>query len=288
MSINSSFRNRRLAAISAGLVALAALAAGQAVGANSADRDPQRTAIIDKNAAAGIVQQAVAASVRANGQTLAAPASNQVGVANVSDVVDGALSRYYDVTSDTVIARVDAHFGNILTLLLPMNVPGIATGAGMSATDAKASAIQYLQDTSVPTTGLTPQLTATDRGPGLRTYKVVWSRRVNGILMPDERMVELDASTGAIFRMHDVRRTVADPSPAKVARDQAVAAAKALVGYADASLAKTDLVVRVSPDGSSRTVWTVELYRSLTDGTVAAYKVEVDAVSGGATLVATG
>ncbi len=197
------------------------------------------------------------------------------------------MSRYYEVKGVGFSARVDTHYGSILTLLVPDNLPTGQGAKGISPEAAKKIAADYLEANGIPTAGLAPNVVSVNKGPGLDTYRVVWSRRVHGVLMPEERLVELDAATGAVFRLHDLRRTAADPREPTVSEETAASSARALVGAAAARVESSDLAVRVDPDGTEHVVWTIELSEETDQPWDHAYIVDVDAYTGVAAVVAT-
>lgn len=262
---------------------LAAFAVGQVSGVNTADRDPQRSTVISKAAAVDVVTNAVDLAFLGGAGAVARRATEAT---SVSEPSDGAMSRYYEVNGASFSARVDTHYGTILTLLIPDNLPTGTGAKSVSPGTAQQIAADYLKANGIPTNGLTPQVVSKNRGPGLDTYQVVWSKRVHGVLMPEERFVELDAATGAIFRLHDLRRTAADPREPVVSQKDAVSAAQVEIGATGSTLESADLAITVDADGSEHVVWTIELSEKADQPWNHAWLVQVDAYSGIATVIA--
>jgi hypothetical protein len=283
MISNRLGRRSRVASVIVGAGLVAAIAVGQVSGANTADRDPQRSTKVDKATALAIASEAAQmASPNRAGAKVEAGAST-----SVSDVLEGAMSRYYEINGAGFSARVDAHYGTVLTMLVPDNLPTGVGGKAVSPAAALQIATAYLDANSIPTDGLTPQVVSKNRGPGLETYQVTWSRRVHGVLMPEERFVEIDALTGAVFRLHDLRRSAADPAEPTVSQKNAVSAAQLKIGAPGSKLESADLAIRVDADGTEHVVWTIELSQNTGELWDHAYLVEVDAYSGAATVIAT-
>jgi hypothetical protein len=205
-------------------------------------------------------------------------------VDRVKQVVD-VSQRQLRGTSD-VLSMVDVHDGHVLSLLLPKLTPS-STTVSMSADQALAAASAFLDSQSISTAGLTPAVIIKDRG-AIRTYQVSWQRTVNGVTVPDSRMVEIDAVAGVVFHFVWTTRPYSDPPPPAVSRDRAVQLACAAVDQlkgsspssgpaikSSCSLDGADLSITFSRDGVQAETWSI---RVTVDGW--RYKFSVDAADG--------
>ncbi len=210
----------------------------------------------------------------------------------VDDPIDGIINRVYRVHGPTVAANVDAHSGEVLSLLFTTDSLSASSAARkVDSAAALATAKAFASVRSVATSGLDETVQFADHGERSE-FVVEWIHRVNGVIVPDYRLVGVDASTGEVWRFLNVSRPYADPG--KPAVQQAAAEAAARTILTDATGVKADsaeLRVTFTQAGEQRLVWQVSL-SGIADGTTADvtshWFVEVDAMSGAATLLATG
>jgi hypothetical protein len=203
---------------------------------------------------------------------------------------DGAFERFYDVSGPRMSATVDAHTGSIITLYM-----GSATGVGAAVVDADAArstAEKFLADRSISVAGLDESVRFADHGESAE-YVVEWDRLMNGVIVPDNRVVGVDVSTGQVFRYASVQRPFDPPPTPAIDRPGAIGAALKSVGLSDrAQTDKTELRVTFTATGVQKLVWDIYL-TDIVDTTASGqaipghWVVEVDAMSGSTSLIAT-
>ena len=168
---------------------------------------------------------------------------------------------------------VDVSDGHVASLSLPVPPPSGVT-AVTSEDQAKRIAIDYLSAVGSPVDGLSIEV-RNSTGAGTPGYTVIFTRTKGDIVLPDYRMVEVDAGTGQVFSFVDVRRPFQDPGTPKLsARDAASAAVSQLGGGS----AKTpQLIVSWDKAGHQKLVWLVPVSGSAGDPGIV---VPIDASSG--------
>jgi hypothetical protein len=212
----------------------------------------------------------------------------------VKGPVDGATSRFYQVHGQGMAANVDAHTGDVLSLLLTSDSTSPARAAAVPATaaSARATAEGFLKSRSVSTAGLSETARLVDHGESSE-FVVEWGRTVNGAVVPDARVVGVDAATGQVFRYLFINRPFAAPGKPAVSQAAAEKAAGALVGAPGLTVDRTELRVAFAASGEQRLVWSVSLTAVVdvtADGVQVPghWTVEVDAATGAASIVTTG
>jgi hypothetical protein len=150
----------------------------------------------------------------------------------------------------------------------------------------QAAAAAYLTAHSIPFDGLTPAVTVEDHGC-CKFYVVTWQRSVNGVTVPDTRIVKLDPSNGTVFSFTDSRAAYdAIPSP-KIGRDEAIRLASIAAGQTDPIVGAVELLSDGRPFWPGRLVWSVQLGERAGASSGAAI-VYVDAITGEAKVVGRG
>lgn len=206
---------------------------------------------------------------------------------------DGKMNRYYKVEGADLSAVVDAHDGHVSQLLLISRTPTSPASTAMSSDQAQTIASDYLADQGISTEGLGVKVELIDRG-AFQMYSVTWQRDVDGVMVPDSRLVQLDAGTGVVFNVHNIHRPYSAPAAATVTRDQAVASAQKAATTAaqrtSASYSVIDATLQVtfSEQGAQQLVWIVKLYASDLGNSSGYFLVSVDATTGGATITGRG
>jgi hypothetical protein len=123
-------------------------------------------------------------------------------------------------------------------------------------------------------------------------YVVTFTRRQGGVLLPDQRVLGVNASTGKVFRYSDLRREFVPPGKPAIERDVAVAAAIAASGLEKAVSTGEDLQVAFDSNGKQRLVWRISLQAPIDSTDATSYNnyalVEVDAISGVAVVLGRG
>ncbi len=267
----------------------------------SAAADPYRVVTVTPGAAVAAVKAMVGLpQARLDGLSLAVP------TIQTSDLVatgpfDGAMYSFYQVTGHDVAATVDVHDGHVGQLLLVGLVMPSPSTTSITAAQAQAAASSFLAARHISMDGLTVSVVKKDRGPDVKTFVVSWQRVVNGAVVPDSRMVELDAGSGVVFNMDNTTRPYSDPPTPEVGRDQAVSYAEAVAGTSIATasgpavgtsatytVVSASLQVWFTPAGVQQLLWSVELSSDSGQGYKSYAAVSVDAMTGSATVVGRG
>ena len=100
--------------------------------------------------------------------------------------------------------------------------------------------------------------------------------------------VELDAATGQVLRMVNDRRPFkAAPDPV-VSLSEATAVARVSAGLAEAAVEDSALRITFDDLGAQQLVWSIVLTQPREDGVVEGAFVDVNAITGDATVVGRG
>jgi hypothetical protein len=241
-------------------------------------------AMLDKPQSAGLEARPElakdAAAVGVSDLTATGPFSNR-------------LYSYYDIEGADVSAIVDAHDGHVSQLLIMSLIPSSGARASISGSEAEAIASSYLSDHEISTEEMTVQVQLRDRG-AMQEYVVSWQRVVNGAVVPDSRLVRLDAATGVIFAIHNVSRPYTAPANPAVGKDEAISIAQAAVTKSTGRtlglyrVLDATLGVTFGDKGDQQLAWTIELGTTDPDSPASCYKVTVDADSGIASIIGMG
>lgn len=224
----------RSAALATGI-----LAATVAAVASAAPGDPGRGSSIGPDEAIAVVRAATRSD-----EALA-----------VTGSTDSPTSRGYVVSGPRTDAIVDVATGE-LGLLSFADLAPTSTAVSLTASDAVASAQSYADLVRINLPKVEPTVSLADHGSTVE-YVVVWARRVNDVVVPDQLVMKVNATTGAVFSLVRVDRPFVDPSPAKVTRADAIRAADASLGDAKRKVLDADLTVVFDPSGVQRSVWRV-------------------------------
>ncbi len=240
--------------------------------------DPQRVTVLSASDAAAVVAAFAGGSARAADLAVRGP-------------VDGAVNRFYQVQGAGISSNIDAHSGDVLSLVLPVTSATLAS-APATAPSAKATAEQFLVGRSISTDGLTESLRLIGHGESSE-YVVEWDRVVNGVVVPDLRVVGVDATTGQSFRYLYLHRAYAEPGKPAVNQAAAEALAVKLVGGSGVLVEDSQLRISFTASGSQLLVWTVSLTATVDvtpEGTLVPghWDVEVDAATGAASITTAG
>jgi hypothetical protein len=211
------------------------------------------------------------------------------GLAGAKDGVatgpfDAIDHRYFRVEGEAYQANVDAFDGSVRTLLIPARYPAGLTKA-VDGRKAQATATSYLAAHGISTKGLKQRFEVIDHGSVIE-YQVTWDLRINGARVPDSRTVSVNPETGEVFAYTDFHREYAPPPSPNIDETGAVALARAFVEAPDARVGSTDLLVWFDPSGNQLLVWWIGLAEVDSNGGAA--MVQVDAVSGDASVIARG
>jgi hypothetical protein len=209
---------------------------------------------------------------------------------SVSDPVDGPITRLYVVDGRSISGTVDAHDGHVITLLYA----GIAGGSDVStkADDAVANARAFLDEHGIAFEGLNESVELVDHGD-TNEYVVKWERVVDGVIVPDSRLVGVDAATGRIFRYANVSRAYQAPGKPTIDQSSAIELAVEASGLgAAAAVERTELRIAFDAFGKQYLAWRVVLTGPVegapAGGPMAHAFVEVNANSGEATILGRG
>lgn len=228
-------------------------------------------------ATTGITRAGAIAAVEAFiGRTLVSP--------DVSGPQDSASGSSYQVMEAGVSAWVDAATGRV-TSSMTNPVPE-TTNMALSPDQAQAAAAAFLTSHSIPFDGLTPAVTIEDHGC-CKFYVVTWQRYVNGVTVPDTRIVKLDPSNGAVFTVMDTRTPYGPVASPQIDRAEAIRLASVASGFSNPLVREVKTIVDGGPTFRGRLVWSI----TLDDGAGASAShawIYVDAVTGEAKVVGRG
>lgn len=218
------------------IVAVAILVADP-VGAATSKGDPHKTIVVSVEQAKAILERVLPADERG---LVYEGTKDRPGV------------RVHSFSGPDVSGAVDVSDGHIAILSLPVPL-GKGTRT-VTATQAKATALAFLRSLGSPVAGLDVSVSGTT-GSGTPGYTIMLTHKIGNVLLPDYRMVEVDAITGKVFSLVDVRRPYDPPPPPRLDASQAEAAAVQRLGGGTASTPQ--LEVTFDSQGMQRLVWVV-------------------------------
>ena len=190
----------------------------------------------------------------------------------------------YAVDGQGVHAMVDALTGSLASVLLSDRMPS-TPGVTITEATARSDSLAFLTASGFATDGLTATVELIDHGE-FKEYHVAWQRRINGALVPDQRLVSVNPQTGEVFSLVNVSTPYAPPPVPALSLDQAVVAAKQLLGESSTTVESSDLVVTFASDGKQLLVWQVGIH--VKGSNPGAAMVQVDAMSGAAIVIGRG
>jgi hypothetical protein len=198
-------------------------------------------------------------------------------VLSVAETIDGVASRAITVRGAGIEAAIDVATGEVGYLTFFDRVPTSKTTT-VAESRVLPIARQFAADHAIDVKGLTPQFTRLDHLDFVE-YRITWSARVNGALVPDQRIVSINPDTGEVYALVNISRPYVDPpSPTVTAEEATDVAAKTLEGPAE--LQAADLVVRFSEAGQQGLVWSVSFREGAEGSYVIGRHVFVDALTG--------
>jgi Peptidase propeptide and YPEB domain len=197
----------------------------------------------------------------------------------------GSLHYYYEVDGAGIQASVDAYTGSLGGLIVIGRMPSTRAVA-ISPAAAQSAAKAYLVANAIPAEGLTPAVQLVDHG-SFQEYDVTWQHRINGALVPDQRLLSVNPETGDVFSFVNISYPYAPPARPVVSEEQAIAAADSLLGVtASSTIVSSDLIVTFDSQGRQILVWRVGVRENGSIPTAA--MVQVDAMTGAATVIGRG
>ena len=235
-------------------------------------------------------QQTPPATVRPSGGVTAAQAKHAVQrLVPTGDLTvtgpDALGSRsLYAVDGQGVHATVDALSGSLASVLMGDRMPS-TPGVTITEAAARSDSLAFLTASGLATGGLTATVDLIDHGD-FKEYQVAWQRRINGALVPDQRIVSVNPQTGEVFSLVNVSTPYEPPPAPGLSLDQAVAVARQLLGESSTTVESSDLVVTFAPDGTQLLVWQIGIHVNAPNAGAA--MVQVDAISGTAIVTARG
>lgn len=255
---------RTRAGFTAGLVLGAALLVGfQDSGVMAGSGDSGRTPTITDAEAV--------ARVRA--------ASRSQADLKVTGTVESPVSRAFVVSGRGVDGIVDVNTGELGMLALSDNAPD-STAVSISEGEAVAAASEFLSAHAISSPKVSPIVVLSDHS-STAEFVVSWVQRVNGIVVPDQTIVKVNPSSGAVFSVVRIHRPFSEPGVAKVSKAEADAAARAAFGGADATLARAEVGVTFdTATGAQRVAWRLEYKVKDRAGAFFGQLVSVDATTG--------
>jgi hypothetical protein len=195
----------------------------------------------------------------------------------VAETIEGVASRAITVRGAGIEAAVDVATGDVGYLTFFDRVP---TSKKTTIAESRVLPIarQFAADHGIRVIGLTPQFERLDHLDFVE-YRITWSARVNGALVPDRRIVSINPDSGEVYALVNISRPYAKPpNPTVTAEEATNLAAKVVEGHAE--LQTADLVVRFSDAGEQELVWSVSFREGDADGYVIGRHVFVDALTG--------
>ena len=222
---------------------------------------------------------AIAAVEKFIGRALVAPT-----VSESTATASGQSIQVMEGGPSGVDAWVDAQTGRVTSLLV-LPVPE-TTNMALGANQAQTAAAAYLTAHGIPFDGLTPAVTIEDHGC-CKFYVVTWQRFVNGITVPDARIVKLDPATGMVFSFTDTRVAYGPVSSPAIGREKAIELATVASGFANPIVTNVQQLVDGGPNFPGRLVWSIQLDDGAGASAFHAW-VYIDAMTGEAKVVGRG
>ncbi len=170
------------------------------------------------------------------------------------DVSDGHVTML--TIHSAVPATIPPTVPNLAKGQAPAAEPIQAVAPQITANRAVAIATDYLASIGSPTQGLTVSVRSTT-GSGTPGYTVSFQRFAGDTVLPDYRLVEVDASTGTVFSLIDVRRPYVDPGTPHVSLADATRYAVTAAGGGVPR--ESHLVLWFDAAGTQRLVWEIEV-----------------------------
>ena len=144
--------------------------------------------------------------------------------------------------------------------------------------NALGASREFAAQNAIDLRGLTPEVVIVDHGE-FAEYRVSWTLRVHGALVPDQRVFSINPQTAEVFGYVNVRRPYSDPGPPVISGEAALTAATRSLG-GDAALQSTDLVIRFTPSGKQLLMWELLFEETDENGYAMGRLVKVDATTG--------
>ena len=194
-----------------------------------------------------------------------------------SETVDGVVSRALTVRGPGVEAVVDVATGEVGYVTFFRRVP---TTKATSVAEPRALQVaqQFVSDHGIDVAGLTSKFERLDHLDFIE-YRITWSTRMNGALVPDQRVISINPDTGEVYALVNIRRAyAAPPTPTITAAEATDIAAKTVDG--PVRLESADLVIRFSDVGKQLLVWNVTFREGDPEGFVKGRHIVVDALTG--------
>lgn len=225
-------------------------------------------------------------------QTTVAPAQAETTVRRLVPTGDLTVSgptttgqrTLYSVAGPGVQAMVDATTGQLASVLFSDYMP-ITPAVTISAGAAQEASLSFLTGAGLANASLMPTVELVDHGD-FKEFAVKWQLRVNGALVPEQRLVSVNPQTGKVFSLVVVSVPYSAPPTPTISRQDAIAAANLLLGAPLTTIESSDLVVTFDASGAQLLVWQIGL--RIGGPTPSAAMVQVDAMSGAATVIGRG
>jgi hypothetical protein len=184
-------------------------------------------------------------------------ASRSNATLEVKGTIDSPVSRAYVVTGIGVDALVDVSTGQLGMLSMSANAPSSADVA-ITESAALDAAATYLTAAGLPKPKATPSVSLVDH-QSTKEYVVIWARRVNGVVVPDQTIVKVNPATGSVFSVVRISRQFADPARPGLAKSDADAVARAKSVKGKATLVAGEVTIMFdNASGAQRSAWRLE------------------------------
>jgi hypothetical protein len=192
----------------------------------------------------------------------------------------GSYHQEWELIGREATVIVDAFDGRVTMLGLSATSPQ-GRDVQVDAAAAEQIARRFLDRHVISVEGMTSTTELKDHGQTV-DYRVTWTRRINGALVPVGRVVGVNPATGEIFSFSSYSDPFTPPPPPAISEADARTRAIAKVGTG-ATATGAELVVGTQPGTGRVFAWLVEIdhdgWHSL---------VQVDAMTGAASVIGVG
>lgn len=170
---------------------------------------------------------------------------------------DGAIDVLYTVEGAHVSATVDANDGHVVGIVFLDQTPMI-DDIRVNEDEAVDAAAMFLDAHRIPGITAKPAVEYVSHGE-THEYVVTWQESVHSVLVPNKRVLGVDAATGKVFRFLDVRHPFVDPGEPKLEKAEAAALALKAAEITDAQVDDAQVWLRFDLAGRQYLAWVVQV-----------------------------